>query len=140
MMKPVKKHRSWKACPACSSRATKIFSMNTGKYQCQVCRHEYEDPTGRPVEQKMYKFKTLLGNRQQYVEMVGDSLSQIDKQVLKLIPHYNTDSKRPIRTRYVPRGYPKGTRVVTVTGYNQVQVTPSGGRRVEAILIFLIPF
>lgn len=38
------KRLSWRTCPACKSRATKIFSLNSGKLQCQVCDHEYEMP------------------------------------------------------------------------------------------------
>lgn len=43
MAKP-KKVTSWRVCPECGSRATKIFSLTTGKYQCQVCGHKYEGP------------------------------------------------------------------------------------------------
>jgi rubredoxin len=33
---------SWRVCPKCKSRATKLFSLDTGKYQCQICNHEYD--------------------------------------------------------------------------------------------------
>jgi len=39
-----KKPLSWRTCPACKSRATKLYSMNTGKYRCQLCGTEYEYP------------------------------------------------------------------------------------------------
>jgi hypothetical protein len=44
MSKP-KRWRSWRVCPECGSRATKIFSLTTGKYLCQICEHKYEAPT-----------------------------------------------------------------------------------------------
>jgi hypothetical protein len=42
--KAPKKWRSAKVCPNCSSRATKLLSINTGKYRCQICDHEYDPP------------------------------------------------------------------------------------------------
>jgi hypothetical protein len=36
--------KSWRVCPACYGRATKIFSLNTGRLQCQQCDHEYDPP------------------------------------------------------------------------------------------------
>lgn len=39
-----KRPLSWRTCPECGSRATKMFSLNTGKYTCQVCDCEYENP------------------------------------------------------------------------------------------------
>ena len=42
-MKP-KKWKSWRVCPECGSRATKIFHLNSGRYQCQICDHEYFHP------------------------------------------------------------------------------------------------
>lgn len=35
--------RSWRVCPKCKSRATKIFSLSSGLYLCQVCGHEYDN-------------------------------------------------------------------------------------------------
>lgn len=40
---------SIRTCPACLSRATKIFSLDTGKLNCQVCHHRY------PVDQRNFK-------------------------------------------------------------------------------------
>ncbi|QIO02650.1 hypothetical protein HYQ33_gp052 [Salmonella phage aagejoakim] len=134
-MKPVKHHRSWKVCPACSSRATKLFNMNTGKYECQVCRHDYDDPKCRSLVDKIYKFTILLGNCEQYQYTVyGDSLSQIDKHLLKLISKYDKESKRPVRVVSTPKGYPKGTRSVTVVGY-----TSYDGKRFRSIRVNMIP-
>lgn len=31
-----------KSCPKCLSRATKIFSLNTGLMTCQICDHEFK--------------------------------------------------------------------------------------------------
>lgn len=45
--KPPKVWRSWRVCPACSGRATKIFSMSSGKLICQRCDHEYDPPEAR---------------------------------------------------------------------------------------------
>lgn len=42
-MKP-KKVTSWRVCPECGSRATKLLSLNTGLYTCQVCNHQYPHP------------------------------------------------------------------------------------------------
>lgn len=43
--------KSWRVCPACYGRATKIFSLTTGLYLCQQCDHEYPPPNGRlPIE------------------------------------------------------------------------------------------
>lgn len=38
------KTTTWRTCPSCGSRATKLFNLNTGFYTCQVCRHQYEWP------------------------------------------------------------------------------------------------
>ena len=38
--------KSWRTCPACYSRATKIFHLNSGKLLCQICDHEYDPPNG----------------------------------------------------------------------------------------------
>lgn len=35
---------SYKVCPSCSSRATKIFNLNSGLYLCQLCEFEYAAP------------------------------------------------------------------------------------------------
>lgn len=40
------KKLSWRTCPACMSRATKIFHLGTGKLECQICDHQYEAPNG----------------------------------------------------------------------------------------------
>ena len=44
---PPKKWRSWRVCPNCAGRQTKLFSLNSGKYQCQICDHEYDPPEPR---------------------------------------------------------------------------------------------
>lgn len=43
MAKP-KKVKSVRVCPNCGSRATKIFNINSGKYLCQICEHQYDAP------------------------------------------------------------------------------------------------
>jgi hypothetical protein len=35
---------TWRTCPICGGRATKLLNLNTGKYTCQDCRHEYDFP------------------------------------------------------------------------------------------------
>ena len=35
---------SWRTCPRCMSRATKIFSISTGRLRCQLCDCEYDPP------------------------------------------------------------------------------------------------
>jgi ribosomal protein L37AE/L43A len=40
MAKP-KKVTSWRTCPECGSRATKILHLSTGQYHCQICDHQY---------------------------------------------------------------------------------------------------
>lgn len=42
------KPQSWRVCPKCRGRATKIFSLCTGKLLCQQCGHEYEPPVRKP--------------------------------------------------------------------------------------------
>jgi rubredoxin len=39
--------KSWRVCPKCRGRATKLYHLNSGKYQCQQCRHEYDPPNGQ---------------------------------------------------------------------------------------------
>lgn len=118
MLKPVKKHRSWKVCPACSSRATKLFYATTGKYKCQVCEHQYPDPMCRSLVDKKYKFIALLGNCEQYQYTIyGDSLEQINQHLLKIVSKYNKYSARPVRVVKTPKGYPEGTRSVVIAGY-----------------------
>jgi rubredoxin len=39
-----KKVTSWRVCPECGGRHTKIFIANSGKYRCQICKHEYDPP------------------------------------------------------------------------------------------------
>lgn len=46
--KPPKHVKSLRVCPACGSRATKLFHLNSGNYHCQVCDHEY--PGQLPAE------------------------------------------------------------------------------------------
>ena len=45
--KPPKKWTSFRVCPACGNRATKIFNFTSGLYRCQVCEHEYAPPSGK---------------------------------------------------------------------------------------------
>lgn len=47
MAKLKKPPKSWRVCPECSGRATKIFDLTTGKYTCQQCDHQYASPIGR---------------------------------------------------------------------------------------------
>lgn len=42
-----KQTTSWRVCPKCKSRATKVFSISTGKYRCQICDHEYDAPLNK---------------------------------------------------------------------------------------------
>lgn len=28
-------------CPNCKSKATKLFHLSTGKYECQICEHQW---------------------------------------------------------------------------------------------------
>lgn len=133
-MKPVKRHRSWKVCPACSSRATKMFDFGTGLYRCQVCSHRYSDPAGRSLVDKKYKFKILLGTSEQYeYTVMGDSLSQINLHVLEKISHYDKNCERPVRVVKTPKGYPEGTRSVVVAGYTRFD-----GKRFRSIRINMI--
>lgn len=48
--KKPKKWTSWRVCPECNSRATKLFSLNSGQYKCQVCKHEYDPPAGKNAD------------------------------------------------------------------------------------------
>ncbi len=40
----MKKPLSWRTCPKCKGRATKIFHLSTGKLECQQCGNEYDPP------------------------------------------------------------------------------------------------
>lgn len=42
----VRRWRSWRVCPRCGGRATKIFNLNWGLLECQQCSHFYtgDDP------------------------------------------------------------------------------------------------
>jgi len=51
-MKKPKKVSSWRTCPNCGSRATKILSANTGLFTCQICDHTYEAPKCAPRKRK----------------------------------------------------------------------------------------
>lgn len=46
-LKPPKRWTSWRVCPRCGSRATKLFSLNTGMFTCQICENEYSPPEER---------------------------------------------------------------------------------------------
>ncbi len=47
-MKPPKKWKSARVCPACGSRATKLFHLNSNPpYECQVCGARYDSPKNR---------------------------------------------------------------------------------------------
>ncbi|AYP28344.1 hypothetical protein HWB92_gp086 [Serratia phage vB_SmaA_3M] len=112
-----------------------MFSINSGLYRCQVCSHEYRDPSDRALTDKQYKYRVLLGTSEQFsYTVMGDSLSQIDLHILRLISHYDKDAKRPVRVVKTPSGYPEGTRSVKVTGYTRLV-----GRRMKSIRINLIP-
>jgi ribosomal protein L37AE/L43A len=39
-----KRKDTWRICPKCRGRATKMFSLDTGVFHCQQCEHEYEWP------------------------------------------------------------------------------------------------
>jgi rubredoxin len=43
---------SWRTCPKCRSKATKLFSLNTGLLTCQLCGHEYDPPKPKPKKEK----------------------------------------------------------------------------------------
>ncbi len=51
-----KRWKSWRVCPECGSRATKLFSVNSGKLECQICNHEY-DPPAREAEASRKSFE-----------------------------------------------------------------------------------
>lgn len=52
-LKKPKKVTTWRTCPNCGSRATKILSANTGLFTCQICDHTYEaPPPGKPRKRK----------------------------------------------------------------------------------------
>ncbi len=42
--KKPKRVTSSRVCPNCGGRHTKIFHLNTGKYECQICKHHYYPP------------------------------------------------------------------------------------------------
>ncbi len=43
--------KSWRTCPHCYGRATKLINLQGGYIICQQCDHEYEPPNGRlPAE------------------------------------------------------------------------------------------
>jgi hypothetical protein len=44
--KKPKKWRSWRVCPNCGSKATKIFNLSNADkpLECQVCKHTYNPP------------------------------------------------------------------------------------------------
>jgi ribosomal protein L37AE/L43A len=54
-----KKPPSWRVCPKCKSRATKIFSLATGKYQCQLCNHEYDCGVPRELAEVLSEAERL---------------------------------------------------------------------------------
>lgn len=41
---PPKRWRSWRVCPTCGSRTTKLFHLSSGKYECQICGCKYNAP------------------------------------------------------------------------------------------------
>jgi hypothetical protein len=49
--KPPKKWKSWRVCPRCGGRQTKLWDLNTGLYCCQICEHQYESPQRALKEQ-----------------------------------------------------------------------------------------
>lgn len=51
-MKKPKKVSTWRTCPNCGSKATKIMSVNTGLFTCQICDHSYDAPKGKPRKRK----------------------------------------------------------------------------------------
>jgi ribosomal protein L37AE/L43A len=42
MSTKLKKAKSWRTCPNCGSRATKMFHLSTGLLECQICDHQYD--------------------------------------------------------------------------------------------------
>lgn len=53
-MKKPKRWRSWRVCPNCGNRATKMLSINDGKYRCQICNHAYDGPVARDGIEAQY--------------------------------------------------------------------------------------
>jgi ribosomal protein L37AE/L43A len=51
-MKKPKRVTTWRTCPNCGSKATKILSANTGMFTCQICDHTYDAPTTKPRKRK----------------------------------------------------------------------------------------
>lgn len=56
--------RSWRTCPICRSRATKIFSLTDGKLFCQICGHRYETPD---VSRETSDAAISLSHRERYL-------------------------------------------------------------------------
>jgi ribosomal protein L37AE/L43A len=54
--RPPKRVTSWRVCPACGSRHTKLLSLNTGVYTCQICEHQY---TWEPTSVKLRSTRTV---------------------------------------------------------------------------------
>jgi hypothetical protein len=59
----MKRKLSWRTCPKCKSRATKIFSINSGKLKCQLCDFEYETETCNHRWYDVYKGDYVTGRR-----------------------------------------------------------------------------
>jgi hypothetical protein len=56
-MKKPKRVSTWRTCPNCGSKATKIMSANTGQFTCQICDHKYYEP-GHEETDEEYQERT----------------------------------------------------------------------------------
>lgn len=60
MRKPPKRVTSWRTCPACGDRSTKIFCLNDGEYRCQICDHTYTfAPRHKPAPGTWYAIRHI---------------------------------------------------------------------------------
>lgn len=48
----MKKKPSWRVCPKCKGRATKIYNVSTGQYKCQQCKHLYAPPQRQAINEE----------------------------------------------------------------------------------------
>ena len=74
-MKKPKKVTSWRVCPECGGRATKIFSLSADDkpLSCQQCGHRYNPPGLLDGTLTITSWPTLEGwNRGLYGEDFGE--------------------------------------------------------------------
>lgn len=68
--------RSWRFCPECKSRATKLVSLNTGKIKCPICGAQYDyfpvNTTKKADECKVCKGSGFSGYGTGYGDVCGE--------------------------------------------------------------------